>query len=76
MYERVSVIEYIGKEVNQGHYYSYIKKNGSWLQYNDRDIITSLTVEVMKDAATLGYILVYQGHAYIYSIEIKIFNHF
>ena len=38
-YEVVATIEHIGEEMKSGHYISYIKRNNTWFQCNDTNIM-------------------------------------
>ena len=40
-YELSSFIVHLGTSTHTGHYVAYVKKDGNWIQYNDRLVLKS-----------------------------------
>ena len=69
LYDLVSVVVHIGSGPNHGHYISYVKSRGRWLQYDDEYVELVDEEQVMMTAgqpqgdvgSMTSYLLFYQA---------------
>ena len=60
MYELVAIICHQGTRMSSGHFYAHCKTpDGEWMLFNDRKVDRKSEADVLKDARTTGYILIY-----------------
>ena len=73
LYTLVGVVVHRGRSLNSGHYISYIKSRGNWLEYDD-DHVTLVSEEVVRStfgsptgsALSTGYLLFYMDETRFY----------
>lgn len=60
-YNLVAIICHQGTRMTSGHFYAHCKTepDGEWMLFNDRNVTRETEVDVLKDACTTGYILIY-----------------
>ena len=56
-YELVSIINHIGTNHNSGHYVTFVKRENSWLECNDKTITARIKENIISDN---NYLYLYQ----------------